>query len=137
MASVRREVDVAVSADRVWAAIRDVGAVHRRLLPGRVSNAFLDGDNRILTFPDGHRVRELILTIDDEARRLAYAVIEGARPPLTHHHATFEVLARDETNSRLVWVTDLLPHDAAVEVALRMQVGVLEMRRTLESQAGR
>jgi hypothetical protein len=35
---------------------------------------------RFLTFPDGHIVRELIASIDDDALRLAYSVIEGARP---------------------------------------------------------
>jgi hypothetical protein len=120
----------------VWAAIRDVGAVHRRLLPNRVVNTELDGDSRILTFPDGGVVRELIVTIDDEARRLAYTVVEGARLPITHHHASFQVFAEGADGSRLVWITDVLPHTLAAEIRARVERGAADMKRTLEAAAG-
>lgn len=74
----------------MWDTIRDVGAVHRRLVPGHVVDTTMDGDIRILTFPSGRVVRELIVVVDEDARRMAYAVIEGPMP-LTHHHASFQV----------------------------------------------
>ncbi|MET0423037.1 MAG: hypothetical protein ABW046_04145 [Actinoplanes sp.] len=42
MATVRVETVIDVPAQQVWAAIADVGAVHRRLLPGRVADARLE-----------------------------------------------------------------------------------------------
>jgi hypothetical protein len=33
--------------------VRDVGAVHRRLVPGIVVDARLDGDARVVTFANG------------------------------------------------------------------------------------
>lgn len=135
MASVRHEIEVAASADHVWAAVRDVGAVHQRLLPGRVVDTCLEGDVRILTFPHGRTVHELIVDIDDDARRLAYAVTAGFWMSLLYHHATLEVLADDQTRCRLVWVTDVLPHEVAAEVRRRMKTGAAEIRRTLEDQA--
>ena len=39
MATVRVEAVIGVLADRVWDAIADIGAVHRRLLPGRVADS--------------------------------------------------------------------------------------------------
>lgn len=51
-----------------------MGAVHERLLPGRVTSTRIEGDVRTLTFPNGVVVHELIVAIDDEARRLSYAV---------------------------------------------------------------
>jgi hypothetical protein len=76
-------------AEEVWEAVADVGAVHRRLLPGRVIDARIDGDLRILTMPDGHEVRELIVSVDHQHRRLAYSVeikdvLERARRPQAH-----------------------------------------------------
>ncbi|MCK9923816.1 SRPBCC family protein [Frankia sp. AgPm24] len=119
----------------MWDALRDVGAVHRRLLPGRVLNVSLDGDVRTLTMPDGHLVRELIVTVDDEERRLVYAVIEGARPPLRHHHASFQVLPDSDGHSRLRWITDLLPDSLAPLIEARTAHGIKEMKEVLELSA--
>ncbi|MER6576897.1 SRPBCC family protein [Nonomuraea sp. NPDC001023] len=133
MASIRHEVVIDASPDHIWDVLRDVGAVHERLLPGRVQDTRLDGDQRFLTFPDGHVIRELIVAIDDDARRLAYAVVEGARPPLAHHHASFEVHPEGEGAGRLIWITDVLPDARAAEVGQRMRYGATEMRQAIEA----
>jgi hypothetical protein len=133
IASIRHEVVVARRPHEVWDVLRDVGAVHRRLLPGRVQEVSIDGNVRTLTMPDGHVVRELIVDVDDDARRLAYAVVEGARPPLEHHHATFQVFAEGAEESRLVWVTDILPDSLTDLIRERSARGAVEMKRVIES----
>ena len=50
MASIRKEIVVDARPDDVWAALRDWGAVHRRLVPGFVTDTRLDGPDRIVTF---------------------------------------------------------------------------------------
>ena len=134
MASVRVDICIDRTAEAVWTAIADVGAVHRRLLPGRVAGARIEGDHRILTMPDGSEVRELILAVDHEMRRMAYAVVGGQRMPLAFHHASFQVLAESDGGSRLVWITDVLPHAAADAVRARVEVGIAEMKRVLEGR---
>ncbi|WP_431931552.1 SRPBCC family protein [Micromonospora sp. RP3T] len=134
MAMVRVEAVVDAPARQVWDAVADVGAVHRRLLPGRVADARVDGDVRILTMPDGHQVRELILGVDHDLRRMAYAVVEGQRLPLTYHHAAFQVLDEGR-RSRLVWLTDVLPHHMADVVRPRVERGITEMKAALERDA--
>jgi carbon monoxide dehydrogenase subunit G len=129
-------VIVEVPADQVWAAIADVGAVHRRLLPGRVTHARIDGDVRTLTMPDGTQVEELILAVDPTLRRLAYTVTGGQRLPLTYHHAAFQVFEEGE-HARLVWLTDVLPHAMAGAVKARVERGIAEMKDVLERSAGR
>jgi uncharacterized protein YndB with AHSA1/START domain len=64
MASIRHEIVIDASPERVWDVLRDVGAVHQRLLPGRVTDSRIEGDERFLTFPDGHVIRELIGAIE-------------------------------------------------------------------------
>jgi len=132
MASVRHEIVIDASPEHIWDVLRDVGAVHERLLPGRVTDTGIEGDQRFLTFPDGHVVRELIVAIDDEARRLAYSVIEGARPPLEHHHASFEVRPEGDGRGRLIWITDVLPHALAAQIRMRVERGAAEMKQTIE-----
>ena len=34
MASIRKEILIEASTEHVWAAVRDVGALHQRLVPG-------------------------------------------------------------------------------------------------------
>jgi len=82
--------------------------------------------------PDGHVVRELIVDVDDETRRLAYAVIDGARPALRHHHASLQVFAEANGHSRLVWVTDVLPSSLAGEIRARAVRGAEDMKSVLE-----
>lgn len=137
MASIRQEIVIDADPVAVWDAVRDVGAVNRRLVPGRAAAARLDGDERILTFDDGHEIRELILDIDDQTRRLAYAVVAGDQLGLTFHHATFEVFAEGSQQSRLVWTTDFLPHHLADAVRPRVAVGAQVMKRTLEHASRR
>jgi uncharacterized protein YndB with AHSA1/START domain len=135
VATVRVEAIVEAPADQVWDAVADVGAVHRRLLPGRVADARVDGDERVLTMPDGSEIQELIVSVDHEDRRLAYAVVRGQKMPLTYHHAAFQVF-RDGTRARLVWTTDVLPHAMAPHVRARTERGLAEIKRTLEAAPG-
>jgi polyketide cyclase/dehydrase/lipid transport protein len=77
MASIRKEILIDASAEHVWAAVRDVGALHHRLVPGFVVDTRLEADARIVTFGNGMVVRELIVDLDDEARRLAWSARGG------------------------------------------------------------
>ena len=133
VASIRTEIPVEAPAEQVWDAVRDVGAVHRRLLPGYVAETRVDGRVRTLILPHGGLVRELIVAVDDGSRRMAYAVVES-RQPITHHHASFQVFPEGLQRCRLVWITDLLPDSLAEEVRARMERGAQVMKETLESR---
>jgi hypothetical protein len=63
---------------------------------------------------------------------MAYAVVEG-RTPLAYHHASFHVFAVDARHCRLVWITDILPHEWAPEIRVRMERGAATMKHTLEA----
>jgi hypothetical protein len=43
MATIHEEVEIERSKESVWDAIRDVGAIHKRLVPGFVVDCKLDG----------------------------------------------------------------------------------------------
>ncbi len=136
MASIRKEILIEAHPENVWAAVRDVGAVHQRLVPGVLVDARLDGDARVVTFASGAVARELLVDVDDEARRFAYAVVEG---PLraTHHNASMQVFANGEGRSRLVWITDVLPNDLAASISTLVEQGSAAMKQTLEKEAAR
>ena len=129
MASIRKEIALAARAEDVWAVLRDVGAVHRCLAPGFVVDTQLDGDARIVTFANGMVAREQLVAIDDETRRVAYAAVGGRS---THHNASMQVFAEGEGRCRLVWITDLLPHDLAGPIGAMIEQGSAVMKQTLE-----
>ena len=136
MASIRKEISIQASPEHVWEAIRDVNAVHRRLAPGFVLDVRPDGDVRIVTFANGAVVRELIVDVDDRARRIAYAVVESPLQ-MTHHHATMEVLREGADRSRIVWIADVFPNAAAGQVGPMMEQGSEVMKQNLERTAPR
>jgi uncharacterized protein YndB with AHSA1/START domain len=132
MASIRTEILIDVSPDDVWAALRDWGALHERLAPGFVTDVRLDDDDRIVTFFDGSVVRERLVDLDDEARRLAWTMVEG---PYSHHNGYAQVFPTGDGGTRFVWTTDILPNDVAARTAELMEQGTSVIKTTLESTA--
>ena len=134
MASVRIERLIAAPADQVWDAIRDVGALHTRLVPGFVVDTRLEVGARIVTFGNGMTAREILVDIDDARRRFAYSV---RGETLEHHHATNEVFDDGEGGCRFVWTADLLPDSLAAMFSGMMGQGADVLKATLEATVRR
>ena len=135
MASIIREIQIDASADDVWDAVRDFTAVDKRLVPGFVVESRPDGDSaRLVTFFTGGTAREVLVGVDEDARRLAYSVVEG---PLgaTHHNASAQVFAAGLNGTRFVWITDVLPDKLGAAVGDLMDRGIAVIKQTLESAA--
>jgi carbon monoxide dehydrogenase subunit G len=130
MASIHKEISVDAPAEDVWAAIRDVGAIHTRLAREMVVDTRLQDDTRLVTFANGAVVKERIVDIDDGARRLAYAIVEWRT---THHNASFQVMPDGDGRCRVIWIADLLPNALAEVVGGLMDQGRSAIKRTLES----
>ena len=129
MASIRLEMNLHADPWNVWDAVRDVGAIHTRLAPDFVTDVKMDGDARIVTLANGMTAKELIVDVDDAARRLVWAVVEG-RP--THHNGSIQIFPNNG-GCRLVWIADLLPHELAKPIGAMMQHGMDAMKKKLES----
>jgi hypothetical protein len=132
MATVRTSLDTRASPEDVWDVIRDIGAVHRRLAPGFVTDTNLEGNVRIVTFVNGMVIREPIVTIDDEARRLVWTAEGGYA---THYNASLQVSARPAGGSTVVWVADFLPDEAKPNFVRALEAGTQAMKRTLDALA--
>jgi hypothetical protein len=133
MASIRKEILIDARPEDVWDALRDWGAIHERLVPGFVVDARLDGEDRIVTFFNGAVLREILIDLDEEARRLVWSVVDG---PYTHHNGAAQVFAEGEDGSRFVWTADLLPDAAAPVTGEMMEKGIGVVKETLEKLSG-
>jgi len=129
MASIHKELTINAPPERIWDAVRDVGAIHTRLARQFVLDTRIDGDSRLVTFAGGTVVRERIVDVDDRARRLAYSAVEWRA---THHNASIQVFPDGDRRSRIVWIADLLPNELADQVSGLMEQGCAAMKRTLE-----
>ena len=132
MGSIHKDIPIDAAPDDVWAAVRDFGAVHKRLVPGFVLDARLDGDARIVTFANGTVARELLVDCDDARRRLVYAVISER---VKQHSASVQVLADGNTRSRIIWIIDVLPDEIAPYIDAQMDQAALAMRKALGRHA--
>lgn len=132
MGSVMRDVAIDAAADIAWSAVADVGNVHIRLVPGFVRDTTLTDGVRTVTFANGVVIREAIVSIDQERRRIAYGSI-GAKA--SHHNASIEIVPTGDASCRLIWTTDVLP-DALVPYILGNVENALPiMNATIEAQA--
>ncbi len=132
MASIQKDIPIDASPDDVWAAVRDFGNPHQRLVPGFVLDARLDGDARIVSFANGTVARELLVDCDDARRRLVYAVISER---LKQHSASVQVFADGDTRTRLIWIVDVLPNEIAPYVDGQMDQAALAMQNAFARSA--
>jgi hypothetical protein len=133
MASIRREVVIDVAPDVVWEGVRDWGALHKSLAPGFVLDTRLDGGDRLVTFASGVVLREILVDLDDEARRLVWSVVDG---PYTHHNGSAEVFAEGD-GTRFVWTADLLPNELAGPTAEAMEQGTNAIKKKFEGHVAK
>src|SRR3977135_761399 len=122
MASIHKDIPIDAHPNDVWAAVRDFGAVHQRLVPGFALDARLEGDARVVTFANGTVARELLVDCDDARRRLGYAVVSERVEP---HSAWVQVFADGDARSRLVWIVDVLPNEIASYMNAQMDQAAL------------
>jgi len=135
MTTIIKEATIAADPGEAWDALRDFGAVHRRLAAGFVVDCRLEADDtRVVTFANGAVAREVLVGVDETARRLSYTVVEG---PLgsTHHNASAQVFAGPDGGTRFVWITDVLPDTGGALVDQMMEHGIAVIRQTLEAAA--
>jgi carbon monoxide dehydrogenase subunit G len=134
MASIHKEIAIEAPAHEVWDAVRDFGALHRRLVPGFVLDTHLDGEARIVSFANGTVARELLVDCDERRRRLVYAVVSER---MKQHSASVQVIADGEACCRLIWTVDVLPHEIAPYIDGQMDQAALAMQKALRTAPAR
>jgi hypothetical protein len=129
LATVRKEIPVKASAADAWDAIRDIGALHTRLVPGFVVATKLEPGARVVTFGNGMVIREPIVTLDDEAMRLVWSA-EGGQT--THYNSSAQVLRGADGSTRVVWTADFLPDAMKDAIDGMMTAGSAVLKQTLD-----
>lgn len=133
MATIRKVILTRAQPEDVWDAIRDIGALHTRLVRGFVTDTRLEPGVRIVTFANGLTVREPIVTIDEDGKRLVWSAVGGLA---THYNAAVQVFAEPDS-ARVIWTVDFLPDEVANKIDAAMEAGARAMKATLDGSAER
>ena len=132
MASITKNIETIAPVNAVWSAIRDIGALHTRLVPGFVVDTVLNGNARIVTFANGMVIREPIIAIDEDHNRLVWSA-EG--PHFEHYNSSAQAIEQADGTTVVVWIADFKPDEAASVIDEMMTAGAAAMKIALDGSA--
>lgn len=113
MAQTTVKAEIAVSADKLWALVRDFGNVP--WMPGG-DEATVEGEGvGMVRGLMGGVVRERLESIDEAAKQIGYTIDEGLPVPAKDYHATMVVSAAGADKAQLVWSCTYEPDGASEE----------------------
>ena len=128
-ATIRKEIHINVESAAVWDAVRDFNNVDKRLVPGFVVEVQAEDGGRVVTFANGAKARELLVSADDNLRRLVYAIADGH---FTTYNASVQAFPEGKHGCLLVWIVDLLPNSSESYIKTQMDSAAIIMKDTLE-----
>lgn len=135
MASVQKEIIIDADPAAAWAIISDFIDGPVRMAPGFVTDSRLDEpDVRVVTFANGTVLRERLIALDNDLRRLVFSIIGGTMQP-THDNASMQVLPHGDGGSRFVWIHDVQPDDLTISMGAGMDDGLNIFKQTVESSS--
>ena len=114
MATIHKQFTIDAPIDRVWSKMSDLVGVHSLL--GMLTNAEVDGDIRVCQTKDGASLKELIVSVDSEQKRLVYAITESPFN-FEFHSASWQAIP-DGDGTIFEWYTDLKPDRLAETIEL-------------------
>ena len=106
VASIRKEIHTS----EYGTCFATSGRCIPRLLPGFVVDTPLEPDESIVTLGNGVGIREPIIDVNDEMRRVPCSAIGGQ---LTHYNASAQVFVNAKKQTTSVWIADRLTNEAA------------------------
>jgi hypothetical protein len=86
-----------------------------------------------VTFFNGLKAREPLVSCDDTAQRLVYGATGGRA---THYNAVVQVVDDGGGRSKIVWTIDLLPDALAEPIGGMVEHAAAIMKKTLEARRG-
>jgi Polyketide cyclase / dehydrase and lipid transport len=134
MGTITKQIELDVSAEQAWDAVRDFGELHTRLVRGFVTDTKLEGSGRMVTFANGVSQLEPLVTLDEDVRRLVYSAVDSPMGA-SHYNAAVTVAETAPGASVVSWQIDFLPDEIAPPLDAAMEAGAAAMRQTLSPQS--
>jgi carbon monoxide dehydrogenase subunit G len=129
MADGKAEVSIDRSPDEVWKLLREFGGL-ADWMPG-IESCSVEGDVRTLQTM-GIEIKEQLRSLDDDARRISYSVVESPMGNLESHLATISV-DPEGSGSHVTWAVDVVPDELLALFLPVYEGSVVELKKQLES----
>lgn len=128
MATMIREFTINAMPNEVWSVISDFEHGPMKVAAGALIDCRLERpDLRTLVFADGTEAQEELIGRNEDKLRVAWRwVKEGV-----HDNASMQVFPHGDTQSRMVWIHDTIPADAAKFIAHAMDQQVPLIKKAL------
>jgi hypothetical protein len=128
VATIKREVELGVDAQRAWNEVGDFGNAANVFAPV-LTDCQRSGDERSVTFANGRIIRERLVTLDEAERRLVYTVLNGG---FTQHSAAFQIVPTLR-GCRFIWISDFLPDSEQESMLPLVEAGCAALARYFAS----
>jgi len=128
MAEGKAEVSIDRSPDDVWKLLREFGGL-AEWMPG-IESCSVDADVRTLQTM-GIEIKEQLRSLDDDARRISYSVVESPMGNLQSHLATISV-DPEGSGSHVTWAVEVVPDDLLALFLPVYEGSVVELKKPLE-----
>lgn len=127
MTTISKVIEIDAPASAVWEKISDTGKISN--LIGFLASSVQTGNSRICTLEGGGEIKEKIVSVDHDLRRVMYSITES---PLNmeFHSASMQVVEAGG-KTKLSWVVDLLPESARDQMAPMIDGSCADMSKTL------
>lgn len=129
MATIYHEIHISCNPNQAWSELRNFGNAGKLFAGVLVDCQLEDSRQRTVIFANGKVIREHLISVDDERRRLAYTVVNGS---FTHHNSSMQMLPVED-GVRFIWISDFLPDEAASIVEPLVRAGSQAIKQALES----
>lgn len=102
-----QSVEINAKADSVWAKSNnfgDLGAWH----PAATKTEIVEGTNnqvgavRVITLPDGGKLKEKLEAYDASKHTFSYTILEGVLP-VSNYHSTYTVQSAGSNKTKVTW----------------------------------
>jgi carbon monoxide dehydrogenase subunit G len=129
MASGKAEISITRSPDDVWKLVRDFSGL-AGWMPG-IEGCTVDGDVRTLDTM-GIQIKEQLRSLDDDARRISYSVVDSPMGNLESHLATISVEPEGD-GAHVVWSVEVVPDELLPLFQGVYESSVVEIKKQLET----
>lgn len=129
MATIRREAELDIDADRAWSAVSGFGNAGV-LFKGVLVDCRREGDVRTVTFANGLEAIERLVSIDPQERRIVHTVEGGS---FAHFNGAMQILERGR-KCVFVWTTDFLPDAMGADILPQIEEGCRAIKRNLRRE---
>lgn len=132
MATVNLEAQINATPGHVYEQLKDMRwpeALTNLITAVEVTAA----NTRECAIDGGGFLKETIIALDDETRRIAYTITESPFA-MSHHSASLHAIS-DGDGTRLVWTTDVLPDEVGDTLGPALADSLATMAERIEKKA--